>query len=302
MSRKSWFFVLLSSLAVLTIPACGGKDKGGASSTPRIVVKPGKTGLAGNNGGNGDATSKKEAVPAGFGSFSGRVVFSGTPPAMKLIDARKEKLCANNPDKVKEEYLKVDPATNGVANVFIYLQKKPRGVQVPAVPTDPKTFNQKFCTFTTHAMSVRVNQPISIVNSDNALHNTKISSSNSPLFDQGVKPNDKSGNVKYHFVDSEKVPAQVKCSIHTWMTAYILPLDHDFVAVSNEKGEFKIDHIPAGEHTFVVWHEAAGFLNRRLKITINADKQTEQEIKYGRDLLKTENENNSKTFYVSTKK
>lgn len=286
MSQKSWVQVLFSIAAVLTIPACGGNDKGGASSTPKIVAKPGKIGTTGNNGGNGAASSNKGTVAAGFGSFSGRVVFSGTAPQMKLINATKEPLCANNPDKVKEEYLLVDAATKGVANVFIYLQKKPRGVQVPAAPADPKTFDQKFCTFTSHAMTVRVNQPLSIVNSDNALHNTKFSPSNNPEFDQAVQPLDKSGNVNYTFGDSEKVPVQVKCSIHTWMTAYMLPLDHDFVAVTNEKGDFKIENLPAGEHTFVVWHEASKFLNRRLKITITADQETKQEIEYRQDFIK----------------
>lgn len=285
MSQKSWVLVLFSSAAVLTIPACGGNDKGGASSTPKIVAKPGTIGTTGNNGGNGAASSNKGTVAAGFGSFSGRVVFSGTAPQMKLINATKEPLCANNPDKVKEEYLLVDSATKGVANVFIYLQKKPRGIQVPAAPADPKTFDQKFCTFTSHAMIVRVNQPISILNSDNASHNTKFSPSNNLGFNQLVAANDKSGKVNYTFEDSEKVPVQIKCDIHTWMTAYILPLDHDFVALTNEKGEFKIDNIPAGNHTFIVWHEASKILSR-LKITITADQETKQEIEYRQDFIK----------------
>ena len=68
------------------------------------------------------------------------------------------------------------------------------------------------------------------------------------------------------------------------------------------QGEFKIENIPAGEHTFVVWHEASRFLERRLKITITADKETKQDITYKQDSIKAGVDPNSKTFYVSTGK
>jgi hypothetical protein len=41
------------------------------------------------------------------------------------------------------------------------------------------------------------------------------------------------------------------------MSAWQLPLDHPYGAVTNENGEFSIQNLPAGKHKFTIWHEAA---------------------------------------------
>jgi hypothetical protein len=44
------------------------------------------------------------------------------------------------------------------------------------------------------------------------------------------------------------------------MTAYVLVRPDPYMAVSDKKGEFEIADIPAGMHTFRIWHEALGYL------------------------------------------
>ena len=56
---------------------------------------------------------------------------------------------------------------NGVANVFIFLPKAPAGVAVPPVPGDVVTFDQKGCRFFPHALLIRTDQTLKILNSDN---------------------------------------------------------------------------------------------------------------------------------------
>ncbi len=54
-------------------------------------------------------------------------------------------------------------------------------------------------------------------------------------------------------------PLKIGCSIHAWMQGYIWSLPHPFVAVTDQKGKFKIPHVPAGMRVRLIgWHEVKG--------------------------------------------
>jgi hypothetical protein len=44
------------------------------------------------------------------------------------------------------------------------------------------------------------------------------------------------------------------------MKGYVIVQDHPYMAVSDEAGNFEIKNIPAGKHSFAIWHEASTFL------------------------------------------
>jgi hypothetical protein len=57
---------------------------------------------------------------------------------------------------------------------------------------------------------------------------------------------------------AEPAPIPVDCNIHPWMRAYVVAVDHPFVAVSDKNGEIEIKGLPAGEKlSFRLYHEAA---------------------------------------------
>jgi hypothetical protein len=60
--------------------------------------------------------------------------------------------------------------------------------------------------------------------------------------------------------EPERGPGQVICSIHPWMEAYWLVLDHPYFAVTDKDGNFEIKNVPAGTQKVVVWQEAVGFV------------------------------------------
>jgi hypothetical protein len=61
------------------------------------------------------------------------------------------------------------------------------------------------------------------------------------------------------------------------MLAWHLPLDHPYGAVTDEKGEFTIADLPAGEHRFLVYHEGKKLME--YPVTIQVDQTTPVEIK-----------------------
>ena len=58
----------------------------------------------------------------------------------------------------------------------------------------------------------------------------------------------------------ERGPGPVNCSIHPWMTAYWLVLDHPYFAVTDKDGNFEIKNVPAGTQKVVVWQEAVSYV------------------------------------------
>ena len=94
-----------------------------------------------------------------------------------------------------------------------------------------------------------------------------------------IAANDRSGNVKWQFTVTERLPTRVNCDIHNWMSANWLIIDHPYAAITDKEGRFKIESVPVGEHNFVVWHERSGYVfgatKRSIPVTIEAGRTTQ---------------------------
>jgi len=233
------------------------------------------------------ASATLGAADAPSGVFKGVVTFKGTPPAPKRLfeknDPKIEKpedraVCAAA-DYFSDEFLCNEKAGNGVANVVIYIDKTPAGYTPPPVPEEPAIFDQKGCRFIPHVMVLRCNQKMLIKSGDPVVHNTNITSLRNTGFNQTISVNNREG-VEYTFKKPEGRPVPVKCDLHTWMKAHLLPLEHPLAAVTDAEGKFEIKGVPPGKHTFIVWHEMCGYLNKKLEVDIKADKPTEEKLSY----------------------
>ena len=54
------------------------------------------------------------------------------------------------------------------------------------------------------------------------------------------------------------------------MVAYWLVVDHPYAAATDAQGNFTIKNLPVGEHECKIWHERAGYLDRKYMITVKA--------------------------------
>jgi plastocyanin len=219
------------------------------------------------------------ASTGGVGSVKGVVLFEGDFQKIPAIVATKDPaVCAKNP--IANERLVVSSG-GGVANVFIYLEKKPKGADFEA-STEPLVFDQKGCVFLPHSLAIRVGQTVNVLSDDAVAHNTHTFPLRNTGFNQVVQPNDRTG-IPLVYTKPEKLPVQVKCDIHPWMEAYHLPLDHPFVAVTDADGKFEITGLPAGTHEFRIWQQEAGYLERKYKVEIKGGEPTEVKLSFGAD-------------------
>ncbi len=261
---------------------------GGAYQATSVVVLPPDLGVSGDSNGDtgsgGDIDTATLADSSSPGNFSGRVVLTGTAPTLAPIhgkgaDVKDAEYCSA--ETLPNEKLVIG-TDNGVANVFIYLQRPPRGTPKPEVSDVPVDFDQKNCRFVPHCLVVPVGQTVRILSDDGIAHNTHTYPKRGVQTNQGVAPKDRDGVLRFAYRAAENEPLVVKCDLHTWMTGWHLPVDHPYAALTDLDGNFKIEGLPSGDHMFTVWHEAAKGkkIHRRLKVTITSGETTTQDIEY----------------------
>jgi hypothetical protein len=271
----------LAFLSVSSLTGCG-KLESGAHAEPSVRIKlveiPGTPKDAGGSSGNSGNTETPVAASGAAGTFFGRVIFKGAAPSPKVMYAKgkapkESDVCSASGDIMVEDL--VIGADNGIANVFIYLDKPPKGYNKAAPPKDPIPFDQKNCTFLTRALICQVGQPVQIINDDDVPHNTKNFPLKNDQFSPTIGKKDRVGSTVV-YKKAENKPVGVKCDFHAWMSAYHLPIDHPFGAVTDKDGNFKIENLPPGDHVFKIWHEKAeggkgGYLESKYKVTVKGE-------------------------------
>jgi hypothetical protein len=253
--------------ALCTAPlGCERRSEAGRVADPTAVADI-RRALAGEGGGAGAAEA---VVGTGWATLKGKFTYEGDPPAMPPYDVNKDQAtCAPGGKAPPQEYLVVDGATKGIANIAVYARDVSR-VHDDAAPSEEGVeFDQKVCRFLTHVLGVSVNQPVTLKNSDDVGHNTNISGRNT--FNQTIPV---SGAVPWTPQREEAVPVSVKCSIHPWMVAWMLPRENRYFAVTAADGSFEIANLPAGEEVEIqVWHESGTGTQRELVVDTDAAKE-----------------------------
>jgi hypothetical protein len=228
------------------------------------------------------AESSTAAPAATTGSdkalFTGRVTVAGTPPTLSPVMNKgnpnvKDTICVAQ-DTPDESVIVGDGG--GLANVFVFAKKVPAGVEVPPPTTEPAVMDQVNCRFVPQAMVFRVGQPLLMKNSDPVAHNVRANGLTQTI-NQIIAPSDQTG-IPLTYARPERVPVQTKCDIHAWMSAYHLPLDHPWAAVTGPDGTFEIKDLPPGEWEFVVWHGRVGNVEKSVKLKAAAGQIVSQDF------------------------
>jgi hypothetical protein len=283
-------------LALLIVVGCSStptKDEGGTGE-PKVTGE------------------KKELASTGWGTLTGKVTLVGDKPdtaeaTTKLraaMNEHKDKAtCLAGTDEEKSPETWIIKEVGGekrVANVFVWL-RPPDGTyfKIPQEALDKAAsqtvlLDQPHCAFIPHALTLfpsyydgqtkkekSTGQKFVVKNSTkkplDISHNTKWKGSSSND-DNITLPAGKEQEVKLK-VDTK--PVVISCSVHGWMNATAWVLDHPFAAVTDEKGEYRIENVPTGvDLRIVAWHESGQYLTKGKGMgdTIKLEKESKKDF------------------------
>ncbi|HKA56395.1 MAG TPA: carboxypeptidase regulatory-like domain-containing protein [Candidatus Binatia bacterium] len=223
-------------------------------------------------GERGSSKSARQPTPLDLstaGTVSGQVRFDGPVPEQTVLQLSGWSECAAQHPEGNPRAGDVLVNDGRLQNAVVYV-KEGLGDRVFAVPTGEITIDQKGCVFVPRTATVRVEQPLRLLNSDPVAHNvhglTKVARAWN--FSLGVK-----GAARTVTVDKPEVMIELKCDIHPWMHAYVGAFDHPYFALSGADGQFALKDLPPGEYTVEAWHERFG--TRSQKVSLGA-KETKE--------------------------
>ena len=187
------------------------------------------------------------------GDVSGKINFKGAKPAVQMIKMDADQTCLkmHGSKQVASEQVVVNP-NNTLEWAFVYVKNAPKGTAT----TTPVKLTQKGCMYQPHVFGIMTNQELDIVNADPLMHNIHAMGTNAKFNQAQVNTATKmlSKPIVKKF-DKPEMGVKIKCDVHGWMSAYMNVMDNPYFAVSDDKGDFTIKGLPAGDYELVAWHE-----------------------------------------------
>lgn len=212
---------------------------------------------------------KTKSVSNG-GKISGVVKFEGDVPEMKKLEITKDEAVCGKVDKFDQSI--VVGEENALKNTIVYLMDISEGKDFDAKAKKPE-IDQKDCKFTPHVQIVPVGVRLTMLNNDNVTHNVNIKNVDNKQQTRMLK------KLKIKAVKKPQGPVEVKCDIHGWMRAWIAYVPHPYFAVTDEKGQFSLENVPAGTYKLGYWHETCGNNNKEpVTVEVTAGGEVKQDF------------------------
>ncbi len=163
--------------------------------------------------------------------------------------------------QVASPVLRIDPDTNGLQDVLVYLERVDRGKAAETVYRLPMgkgavAFAGHTCQFQAPVFPFVRTAQVGLINLEPVLHNPHFfNEKQGSLFNLALPTPDR--EITTTLPRARGVGLRLQCDVHVHMNAWAAALDHPYFAVTDSQGRFEIGNIPPGTYTLVAWH--AGF-------------------------------------------
>jgi hypothetical protein len=192
------------------------------------------------------AFAYEEVVVTDGGVLAGTVRFRGTPPVLEAASVHKHRdVCgAQSPS----EALVLGP-DRGVSGSVVMIQGVTRGKR----RASDVVLETVACRFSAHVTATAAGTRARVKNSDPMLHNALGLDGRMPIFDVALPSKEQTVDITRRLTRPGTI--RVLCDAHPHMAGWMVVHDSPYVAVTNERGAYRIDHVPPGTWKVTMWHE-----------------------------------------------
>ena len=264
-ARRQWILLIWGAGLAVSIAGCGRTLPPGVKIDEATYTSMRDELNAGASG----ASAVADLQPTGFTTIKGRFHVVGTVPSPGTLTVTADMgVCAPGGKLPPNQQVTI-AANGGLSDVVFYLnQDVPESWEHPddaAKKNAEVSFDQKECIFLTHVLAFRSTQILKVINSDPVAHNTKIDPARGATKENFVMP--VGATATYSPGGQSPSPFAVSCSIHPWMSAWMLTRDNPYFAVTDKDGNFEIKNVPTGVPLqFRAWQEKLKFVSN---VTLN---------------------------------
>ena len=127
---------------------------------------------------------------------------------------------------------------------------EPNAARTFAAPAEPPVMDQAGLTFGPELLLVRTGYPVEFRNSDDTLHNVRVSheETRASAFNVAIPTGE-----SYTYTFERDGFYRVGCDIHPAMAASVFASASPFTTVADRDGRFRFDDVPAGAWTVTVY-------------------------------------------------
>ena len=242
--RISTEILLLSSVL-----ACSGGEAATVRGRRGAVVDSSAGTVALGIGG----ASYSPTSVASAGSISGTIRIPG--PADSTAPARRDSIVAVTRDQgVCGDSASVTEIQPGVAsNTLVWIEGVGAGKPLPELRRDRVTIEN--CRFEPRVIAVPLGSTINIFSRDRTEHDARFYREGAGEAVDRIRTFNVGSIVPSEKIAKEAGIVEARSSRQPWMRGYIAVFNHPYYAVTDDKGTFSIDGLPAGTYTVKVWHE-----------------------------------------------
>ena len=135
------------------------------------------------------------------------------------------------------------------------------GPRLHSAPLPKAVVDQRDKVFSPHVSVITRGTTVRFPNDDSVFHNV-FAYFQAKKFDLGMYPR---GTSKSQTFDKTGLVVLL-CSIHSYMSAYIMVVDTPCYTVCDGKGHFRLPPVPPGTYTLSAWHESGATLTRTVTV------------------------------------
>lgn len=249
---SSKIFITTGILLLSSVLGCSGGEAATVRGGRRAVTdsSAGTVAL-----GLGEAPYRPVAIAGGM-TLAGTVSIH-QPNGDSLEPARSDSVVAITRDRQicgdSANVRELDANAGVLRNALVWIDGITSGKPLPELRRDRLTIHN--CRFEPRVLAVPLGSTINVFSRDRIEHDAR-------FFREGAgEPVDfvrtfNAGSV----VPSEKIAkeagiVEVRSTLRPWARGFIAVFNHPYYAVTDDKGSFAIDGLPAGTYTVKVWHE-----------------------------------------------